>query len=124
MSGYGFGKKPAGGAKDDGAGESKSDRLDLTGIERKPVVVDPAREEAALARGAALGFVDRSPGRDEPTPASTTRRRRRPAQPQASVFIKGPQDTLDWFVEYTNQRGHRSYWEALEEFRAMVKEKG
>ncbi|GGZ18130.1 MULTISPECIES: hypothetical protein [Bacteria] len=119
-SGYGFGKKPADASKEAGAGQGAGEtaRLDLSGIERGPVVVDPAREQAALARGAALGFVDRSAG--EEAGAETAKRRRRAASPQGSVFIKGPQDTLDWFIDYTNQRGHRSYWQTLEEFRALV----
>ena len=119
MSGYGFGKKPTD-KSTGGAGEA--DRLDFSGIERAPVTVDPAREEAAIRRGAALGFVDRSVV-IEPIGQNPVGRRRRATQPQISVFIKGPQDTLDWFIEYTNQRGHRSYWQTLEEFRALVEEK-
>lgn len=123
MSGYGFGKKPA--APDDG-------RLDLSGITRTPMHVDPAREAAAMERGAALGFVDRS-ARGEPTGEEAAGedaagegagvRRRRQTAPQASLYIKGPKDTLDWFIEFTNRRGHRSYWQTLAEFRAMI-EKG
>lgn len=121
MSGYGFGNKPA---KEQGTGLSE-DRLDFSGIERSPLKVDPAKEEAAIRRGDALGFVDRGATEtrgDIPAADEVTRRRRRAAQPQASVFIKGPKDTLDWFIEYTNQRGHRSYWQALEEFRQLVGE--
>lgn len=127
MSGYGFGKKPAPDRSEEGqAGEG--DRLDFSGLARTPVTIDPAREEAAIRRGDALGFVDRgASAQDRPEAAtgspgdtSSTRRRRRSTQPQVSVFIKGPKDTLDWFIEYTNQRGHRSYWEALEEFRSLV----
>jgi len=114
MSGYGFGKRPAGLAN--GPGE---DRLDLSGIARAPVTVDPSREAAAIRRGDALGFIDRSAASD-PIIKEAAVRRRRSAQPQISVFIKGPQDTLEWFIEYTNQRGHRSYWQTLEEFRALV----
>jgi len=98
------------------------------GTERPAEVqrADPEREEAAIRRGDALGFVDRdaaSSATGEMSGETTPRRRRRSAQPQVSVFIKGPKDTLDWFVEYTNQRGHRSYWETLEEFRALVEGK-
>ena len=121
MSGYGFGKKPA--SKADDATPSE-DRLDFSGIRREPLSVDPALEEAAIRRGAALGFVDRGEGGGSlPGPATADeapRRRRRSAQPQINVYIKGPKDTLDWFVEYTNQRGHRSYWQTLEEFRMLV----
>jgi len=119
MSGYGFGKKSTGGA-------GEPERLDLSGIVRAPVQLDPEREEAAIRRGDALGFVDRdasSSATGEMSGETAPRRRRRSAQPQVSVFIKGPKDTLDWFVEYTNQRGHRSYWETLEEFRALVEGK-
>ncbi|KTR81983.1 hypothetical protein GGR39_003301 [Novosphingobium fluoreni] len=131
MSGYGFGKKPAGDKPADEA-PGEGDRLDFSGLSRTPVTLDPAREEAAIRRGDALGFVDRGASAqsasdvtpDSASDASGTRRRRRSTQPQVSVFIKGPKDTLDWFIEYTNERGHRSYWEALEEFRAMVNRQG
>ncbi|WP_242097965.1 hypothetical protein [Sphingomonas sp. CROZ-RG-20F-R02-07] len=115
MSGYGFGKKPA--RTPDPA--TDGGRLDLSGITRTPLPVDPAREAAALERGAALGFVDRGAG-EGPEPSV---RRRRQAVPQSSVYIKGPKDTLDWFIEYTNARAHRSYWQTLEEFRTMVEGK-
>jgi hypothetical protein len=91
-------------------------RLNFEGITRTPVVLDPRREEAALQRGDALGFVDRGASSEE----RGGRRRQRSIQPQLNVFIKGPKDTLEWFIDYTNQRGHRSYWQALEEFRALV----
>lgn len=128
MSGYGFGKKTAGDGKKEETGAGEGDRLDFSGLARKPVTLDPEREEAAIRRGDALGFVDRgaaSPSSPENAiqsagDAAGTRRRRRSAQPQISVYIKGPKDTLEWFVEYTNQRGYRSYWEALEEFRSLV----
>lgn len=131
MSGYGFGKKPAGGDKTDDAKADEGDRLDFSGLARKPVTLDPEREEAAIRRGDALGFVDRSAAIQDAAVSSTesasdtvgARRRRRSAQPQISVFIKGPKDTLEWFIDYTNQRGHRSYWEALEEFRSLVQGK-
>jgi hypothetical protein len=123
MSGYGFGKKSAD-RKPDETVSQEADRLDFSGIARTRVELDPAREEAAIRRGDALGFVDRSASSDaEQDAGSGTRRRRRSAQPQMSVYIKGPKDTLEWFIEYTNQRSHRSYWEALEEFRSIVESK-
>jgi hypothetical protein len=118
MTGYGFGKKPSSKVDENAPNE---DRLDLSGIARKPLSVDPALEEAAIRRGNALGFVDRGEGAaSDEAMEDLPRRRRRATQPQSSVFIKGPKDTLDWFVEYTNQQGHRSYWQALEEFRRLV----
>lgn len=110
MSGYGFGKKP-------GAAPAEETRIDLSGITRTALPLDPAREAAAIERGTALGFVDRGErGVGDELPI----RRRRQAAPQSSVYIKGPKDTLDWFIEYTNAQGHRSYWQALETFRTMV----
>ena len=126
MSSYGFGKKPA---------RPAGDTLDLSGITRTPMPLDPAREEAAIARGAALGFTDRG-GADTTVQGQEARapqqagaggepvRRRRRATPQASLYIKGPKDILDWFVDHTNRRGHRSYWQTLEELRAMVERAG
>ena len=117
MSGYGFRKPDPTPTKAEGAG----DKLDLTGIVRTPVALDPKREEEAVARGTALGFVGRDErAQEEPARAS---RRRREVVPQGNLFIKGPQQTLDWFVEYTNSRGHRSYWQALEELRALADSK-
>lgn len=120
MSGYGFGKKPA-----------ASDTIDLSGITRAPLPLDPVREEAAVARGTALGFVDRgeqhgdrSGAGDRDGAGDTPVRRRRQAAPQSSLYIKGPKETLDWFVDHTNQRGHRSYWQTLAEFRELVEGRG
>ena len=114
MSGYGFGRR-AGTPNPAEADEP----LDLSGIKREPMPTDPTREAAALERGAALGFVERA----EPETAvtdTTPRRRRKAAPPQGSVYVKGPKETIDWFVEFTNQRGHRSYWQTIQEFRAMI----
>lgn len=108
MSGYGFGKAGKPGPK------PADDTIDLSGISREPVAADPRREEAAVQRGAALGFIDRGEG-----PV----RRRRQTVPQGSVYIKGPKDTLDWFVEFTNERGHSAYWQTIAEFREMVEAK-
>ena len=110
MSSYGFSKKAEDKPSDDTI-------LDLSGITRTPLAVDPVREAAAMERGTALGFVDRSQRTAEP---DTPIRRRRQTTPQSSVYIKGPRETLDWFIEYTNEREHRSYWQTLEEFRVLV----
>lgn len=112
MSGYGFGRKPV-----------KPDTLDLSGITRDPLPLDPEREEAAMTRGAALGYVDRAAADSsdmETGAGGSPVRRRRQAAPQASLYIKGPKETLDWFIDYTNGRGHRSYWQTIAEFRALI----
>ncbi len=106
MSSYGFSRKGT-------SSDEAADKLDLTGIGRRRLEVDPVREEDAIKRGAAMGFVER-----ESAPVSG--RRRPPAVPQKNIFIKGPADTLDWFIDYTNERGHRSYWQALEELRTII----
>lgn len=117
MSGYGFGKKTVAKSEPD-AGAIEDQKIDFSGIERSSVSVDPVREEVAIERGEARGFVNRGEGQGAPEPV--TRRRRPPPQPQINVFIKGPKDTLDWFVEYSNSQGHRAYWETIAEFRALV----
>ena len=117
MSSYGFKKPSPASAK----AEEGSDKLDFSGIERVPVALDPRREEEAVARGAAMGFVDRDERVEEEAPRPS--RRRRETVPQGNLFIKGPQATLDWFVEYSNSRGHRSYWQTLEDLRALTNEK-
>ncbi|RZL83507.1 MAG: hypothetical protein EOP66_03785 [Sphingomonas sp.] len=111
MSGYGFGKRVGRGKPNERT--AADDRIDLSGISRRSISVDPEREEEAIRRGDAIGFVDRGNA-----PVAT--RRRQPSVPQKSIFIKGPADTLDWFIEYANERGHRSYWNALEELRALA----
>jgi hypothetical protein len=113
MSGYGF-KKPNAASADDVAG-----KLNLSGLSKAPLRVDPVKEEEAVARGAAMGFVDRAQGESEGVPVRPSRRRRETVA-QGNLFIKGPQETLDWFVDFTNQRGHRAYWQALEELRALA----
>ncbi|MEG3093399.1 hypothetical protein [Sphingomonas sp. PB1R3] len=121
MTSYGFGKKPTAATGND----KSADRIDLAGINRQPVAVDPRREEDAIKRGAAMGFVDRAE-RSEADPITETRtviRRQRRMSAKRDLYIKGPAETLDWFIQYTNDRGHRAYWEALEELRALV-EKG
>lgn len=110
MTDYGFGKRLPKGEK-----ATADERIDLSGISRTPVTVDPALEEQALRRGAQLGFVDRGD-----TAPERVVRRRRETVPQTSIYVKGPKDVLDWFIEYTNEQGNRSYWETLAQFRKMI----
>ena len=49
MSSFGFGK-PA---------EKREKTIDKAGLPRGPIVVDPASERDAVARGEQLGYVDR-----------------------------------------------------------------
>lgn len=111
MSSYGFGKKqPV--KVDDGS------VVDISGLSRQPLPVDPQREEVAMRRGAALGFVDR--GDEGGGQGTTPARRTRPKIPQSSLYIKGPTELLDWFVELSNERGHKAYWQTLAELRDLL----
>jgi hypothetical protein len=98
MSDYGFRKRP----------------LDLSGLPRDAPVPHPADEQKAVARGEALGFIDRGSGKT---------RRRPPPPPAASLYIKGPEEVIDWFIRYTESRGHRAYWQSLADLKEIV-EKG
>lgn len=115
MSGYGFGKRAGANTP-----ASTDEPLDLSGIRREPLPADPKREAAAIERGAALGFVDRAEREPTAPIEGSPRRRRQAAPPQGSVYVKGPKETIDWFVNFTNERGHRSYWQTIAEFRAMI----
>ncbi|MBB5712059.1 hypothetical protein [Sphingomonas xinjiangensis] len=116
---YGF-KRPSRG--DGAGGNPEAQKLDLGGFRRNPVEVSPEQEAAAVARGDAIGFVDRSQGEHGSLRVQQGRgvRRRKDAVPSRSLYIKGPEELLDWFIELTNERGYRSYWQALEEFRELL----
>jgi hypothetical protein len=34
--------------------------------------------------------------------------------------VKGPEELIEWFIHYTESKGHSAYWKAIEDFRAMV----
>ena len=107
---YNFGRRKA------AESEEGREGLNLKGLARGPVVVDPAREERAIQRGAALGFVDREERIPEKVSAPAGRRAR-PKVPQSNLFIKGPKEVLDWFAELSVERGHKAYWQTLQELR-------
>lgn len=110
MSGYGFGKKAE-------PNEPPETVVDFSGLPRRAVQVDPEREALALQRGAALGYVDR--GDERAGEGAGPVRRARPKVEQSNLFIKGPKTTLDWFVNLSNERGHKAYWQTLEELREL-----
>jgi hypothetical protein len=112
MTEFGF-KKPA----HIGAGKAKDDptlpaTVNVSGLKTQPIAVDPIREREAVMRGEDLGFVDRGQG--------AVIRRNRKAQPSASLYVKGPIDTIQWFIRYTESHGYSAYWKALQDFREMI----
>jgi hypothetical protein len=106
MSEYGF-KKAAKPVEN-----TVANQLDVSGIKTPPIDVDPSLERSAITRGERIGFIDRGQG--------TVTRRSRKAQPSATIFVKGPVDTIQWFIRYTEDHGYPSYWRAIEDFRKMV----
>ena len=105
MSGdFGFGKRH------NKSTETAAD--DLSGIPKGPIRLSDETTAAAERAGEGLGFRSQL---ETKVPKSTGRRI--VAKPSKSIFIKGPEDTIDWFVEFTNQHNFRSYWEAIEELK-------
>ena len=119
---YGFGKnKPS---VENLARGPEKEMLDISGFDRKPLSIDREREKDAVERGEKIGFVDRGEGRAQPNPElqPVSRRRKAPA-PTGTVFIKGPKDVVDWFIQFSVESGHRSYWETIAKFREMAERK-
>ncbi|EZP56486.1 hypothetical protein BW41_00632 [Sphingomonas sp. RIT328] len=66
-----------------------------------------------MDRAEAVGFINRGQGRG-------VTRRTRVAQPTASVFVKGPEELIEWFIAYTDAQGHQAYWKSIEDLRDLV----
>ena len=113
MNDFGF-KRP-----EKGEGGQKGKRVDLSGIPTGPITPDPVRERKAVERGEALGFTDRGQGK-ESQQTGGGRRKRPPPPPSRVIYIRAPEELADWFEGYTEQRGHRAFWQSIEDFRAMV----
>lgn len=103
MSSYGFGsKKPA-------------DAMDLGGLPRSLPPLKREEEARAVAVGETLGFVDRGQG---------GRRRKPPAVPSMNLYVKGPQDVIQWFIDYTDAQGHSAYWKSIKDFKRYMEAEG
>lgn len=115
-------------------GFSGKKRLDLSNIPAAAPAVPLDREEAAIKRGEALGFVGREPGAPEAHAAIVTASesdsgqrgkvvRKRPARRAGvrNIMVSGPEDVIDEFIDFVNTRGYSAYWVALKHF--MDKEK-
>lgn len=112
MTAFGFTKK----GEETTPENSNTPSIDLAGIPKGEIVNDPVREQDAIRRAEQSGFTDRGQGR-------TIIRRKRVAQPQATVYVKGPEDLIQWFISYTAKQGHAAYWNSLEDFRDLVEGK-
>ena len=112
MSDFGFSKGGDKRSVEPAPAETPS-KIDLGGMPRGPVVNDRDRERDAMQRAESVGFTDRGQGR-----GITKRVRQKKAT--AEVFVKGPEELIEWFVEYTNDHGHSAYWKSIADFRALV----
>lgn len=118
MSNFGFVKQPA----------KSENAIDKIGLPKGPITVDPSSERAAVARGEELGFVDRGQS-DSVSESSVVRmarggRRRPPAPPSQTLYIRAPQELAEWFERYTEERGHRALWNSIEDFRKLLEDAG
>lgn len=86
---------------------------DLTGIPKGPIKLSDEATAKAERAGEELGFRNQL----EPVSPHRSSGRRIVATPSKSIFIKGPERTIDWFVDFTNDQGFRSYWQAIEELK-------
>lgn len=113
----------------DAFGFSGKKKLDLSGIPAAAPDVSPEREAAAIQRGEELGFVPREAGSagpvvieaDLPRPGEggkVVRSRPGGRARQRTVYIKGPEEVLDEFVAFVNERGYSAYWEAIRDLMA------
>jgi len=110
MSNFGFDKR-----KGDESNSEELKPMEKSGLPRGPVVNDPARERQAMQRAEDLGYTDRGQGRG-------IVRRRPVATPTATVYIKGPEEVLEWFINYTAERGHKAYWNSIDDFRKLIEQ--
>ena len=87
------------------------------GIPTGAIKLNDQQAERAGRAGEALGFRSR-----EPSTILPQGRRRKVSTPSKSLFIKGPEPLIDWFVNYADQGNFRSYWEALADLRKRAGE--
>lgn len=118
-----------------GFSSKKKGTLDLTGIPKGPPEVSPEREAAAIQRGEELGYVRREASVSvgeavsalqihAPAPAQrVTRQRVKRNENVRTVFVRGPEQVIDEFIAYVNEKGYGSYWEALRHLMDLDKAK-
>jgi hypothetical protein len=105
MTNYGFSKKSE---------TTSSSKMDLTKLPTTLPSFTPAQEREAIKKGERLGFTDRGQARISG--------RRRKAQETANLYVKGPIDTIEWLIQYTEDKGHSAYWRSIEDFRKLVEQ--
>lgn len=109
MSDFGFTKRE---------NERRPTKESITGIPKGAIAVSPDAEARADRAGEAHGFHSR---REFPTQPEV-RGRRKAAVPSKSLFIKGPEPLIDWFIQYADAGEFRSYWEALADLKKRAGE--
>jgi hypothetical protein len=87
------------------------------GIPKGAIRLDSDQAERAGRAGEALGFRSREPASAQLNTSPPAGRRQKAAVPSKSVFIKGPEPLIDWFISYADSGEFRSYWEALADIR-------
>ena len=87
------------------------------GIPTGAIKLNEAQAERAGRAGEALGFRSR-----EPSTGSIQGRRRKISPPSKSLFIKGPEPLIEWFINYADRGEFRSYWEALADLKKRAGE--
>jgi hypothetical protein len=77
-----------------------------------PIENDRMRERDAMDRVRACRLYRPGQGGDRSPQA------RRPAH--SNRLREGAEELIEWFIHYTESKGHSAYWKAIEDFRAMV----
>lgn len=117
MSTFGF-KKTAPSEED-----TKRPGFDLAGIPKGPIALDPAKERDAVQRGEALGFTDRGQSVDIEK-GRGRRRQKPPATPMEVIYVRAPKELAEWFQNYTDAKGHKAYWQSIQDMRALIERRG
>lgn len=89
---------------------------DFSDIPKGPLTVSPDKEKQILDASEEQGFKSREPSA-EPGDSEQGVRRAKAAVKSRSIFIKGPEELIDWFISYTNDGDHSSYWKALQDLK-------
>lgn len=96
-------------------------KIDMQGLDMSPIALSLEKEQAAIAKGEQLGYVAREaipPGPPNLAPEASSVRRRKKV-PTKAILVTGPVSVIDKFIEYANESGATSYWQAIENLLAL-----